>query len=154
MYLPNISKSVRSLLEDFSIKELANYPNLYGVYTQSEIVLDISEGEANNDSISDEIINLTLKISIATAKSTNEKTEYTEADRDLETIISLIIKRVRKAVLPGTRRISFQKFQKFTPESGKHRALLTFNIPAYITDFENGGVENDNRIKEIKIRYT
>lgn len=153
MYLPNISKSVRSLLEDFSIKELANYPNLYGVYTQSEIVIDISEGETNNDTITDEIINLTLRVSIATAKATNEKTEYSESDRDLESIISLIIKRVRKSVLPGTKRISFQKFQKFTPESGKHRAIVTFNVPAYITDFENESVENDHKIREIEIRY-
>jgi hypothetical protein len=154
MYLPNISKSVNTLLEDFSIKELSNYPNLYGVYRQSEIVLDISEGEANNDSINDEIINLTLRISIATGKATNEKLEYSQADNDLETMISLIIKKVRKAVLPGTKRISFSKFQKFTPESGKHRAILTFNVPAYITDFENESIENDNRIKEISIRYT
>jgi hypothetical protein len=140
-------------LEDFSIKELANYPNLYGVYTQSEIVIDISEGETNNDTITDEIINLTLRVSIATAKATNEKTEYSESDRDLESIISLIIKRVRKSVLPGTKRISFQKFQKFTPESGKHRAIVTFNVPAYITDFENESVENDHKIREIEIRY-
>ena len=144
---------MRSLLEDFSIKELANYPNLYGVYTQSEIVIDISEGETNNDTITDEIINLTLRVSIATAKATNEKTEYSESDRDLESIISLIIKRVRKSVLPGTKRISFQKFQKFTPESGKHRAIVTFNVPAYITDFENESVENDHKIREIEIRY-
>lgn len=152
MYLPAIHKSVRELLADFELKELANLPNAYGVYKQSEVALDIVEGQVNNDGITDEIIDLTLKVSIATIKLTTDKEDYDTADRDLETLISLIIKVVRKAVLPGTKRIRFESFQKFTPESGKHRCVLTFTIPAYITEF-GGSIDDELRVKEVRLNY-
>jgi hypothetical protein len=153
MYLPLVINSLRLLLEEFSLKAIANYPNLYGVYEQSEVVLDVSEGEAvGGDTISDESINLSIKVSVATGKATNLKSEYDESDRDLDTIISLIIFTLRKKVIPGGKRIKFEKFQKFTPESGKHRALISFSVIAYITDFTDV-LEDDNRIKEIKINF-
>jgi hypothetical protein len=69
-------------------------------------------------------------------------------------LISVLIKTFRKQFIPRCKRIEFKSFQKFAPDSGKYRAMLTFNIPAYITELPD--TENDitpGKIERINLNY-
>lgn len=152
MYLPAITKSIAKLLVDFEMKELPNYPNLYGVYEQSQVIYEITEGEDDGLSFTEDIINLTLKVSLACEQRTNKNDDFVSVEYDLESLISYLIQKLRKAMIPGCKLIQFRNFQKFAPDSGKYRALLTFNIPAYITKLP-GESEDNGTIERIEHRY-
>jgi hypothetical protein len=99
------------------------------------------------------VIELQLKVSLACEKRTSFGQDYDGYDGDLESLISVILWTLRGAVIPGCKQIIFNDFEKFVPDSGKWRSILTFTIPAYITDLPTKANGNDTRIKEIGYRY-
>lgn len=154
MNLPEISKNVGRILKEFGAKELTTYPFLYGIYEQSEVVFDIGSGVIESNNLIETVINLSLTIGIACEKRTvDDSGEDSDTERDLESLISALIIKLNKTTLPGTKRFQFQRFTKLTPESGKWRAALVFNIPAYLTDLEENFNDGIGKIERIEFNY-
>lgn len=156
MDLSKITDDLKILMSEFQAKELPNQPNVLAVFQQSEIIYEITDGEVTTDNLIESIINLRLKIAVASKTRTHEDDD---TGKDLNTLISVLINKLRKKTLPNCKKITFNSFNKFTPESGLWKAVLNFTIQAYLDDdledtlydFIEGS--NNAKIEEINIRY-
>lgn len=153
MYLPKVINDIKNILVDLQPRNHYEFPNVYGIFNESEIVIDISEGEAlGSDPANNAYVKLVIKVSIAIDKKSTTNSEYVQGEKDLDSLISLVIATLRLKVIPNSERIKFVNFQKFTPESGKFRALLEFSVNTLVTPIEDWIKQDASRIEEIRIR--
>lgn len=128
--LTRISDNVQnrlSLIQE--TRTLPNNPNLGGILKETTIVHVITSGEYETPNL----INLDLKVSLAC--------EYREDSanddrKSLNELITIIIATLHNSFIPGCKKTQFKKFEIFTPESGKWRALIEFETPVTMPSIE------------------
>lgn len=147
MNLKEISANIFNLLEEFEVIDLPNYPNVVGIFNESTTTFVIDSGSFEIDG-SQYLMNLSLKISLSSSSRIDD-TDFTS----LYTLISLIIQKLFKKILPNCRAINDPGFEIVSPESGAWKALLTFNIPAYIYYDDGNGNGTGTRIERIEYEY-
>lgn len=129
MSFADIADQIKSLLDEFEVKDLPNIPNLNGVFEQSELTFAIISG-----SVSGEYLNLVLNVSVASELRVDAgvSSNSSQQKRSLDSIVYGVIYKLHRKKLKGCGLMVLESFENFTPESGKWRSLLTFTIPYYI----------------------
>lgn len=126
MNLTAISENIQSILNVLeATKTLPNNPNIGGILEETTIVFAITEGSYEMMGI----VNLTLKVSLAC--QFREEPETLNAPV-LNNLISLVINTLHRKVIPFCKPMNLVKFENFTPDSGKWRAMIELTIPAHM----------------------
>jgi hypothetical protein len=137
MSFTDVTEQIKTLLEDFEVKDLPNIPNLNGVFEQSELTFAIVNG-----SVEGEYLNLSVNVSVASPLRYDDENNFLTSDqkRSLDSVVFGIIYKLHRRKLKGCGMMVLQSFENFTPESGKWRSLLTFLVPFYLK-FEGNDTE-------------
>lgn len=126
MNLTAISENIQAILNILeATKTLPNNPNIGGILEETTIVFAVTEGSYEMKNI----VNLTLKVSLACQFRDEPETLNAPVLNDL---ISLVINTLHRKAIPFCKPMNLVKFENFTPDSGKWRAMIEFSIPAYM----------------------
>jgi hypothetical protein len=143
MNLSGLNNKITELLSDFQYKDLPNLPNLNGLIESSDITSAIISGNR----IDRDIINVKINISVSATFRTNpikDICNYTDKEqKNLYSLIYAVVHKLQKRGVDGGGTLTLSSFENYTPESGKWRSLITFEVPMAI-DSEID--ENDNCI--------
>lgn len=128
MDLNILSSTIRDSLVALNAKDLPNLPNLGGVFEQTDITYAIVSGQR----IDTNTINIKFNVSIAATFRTRELDEsnyYTEAEeKNLYSLIYQVVYILQKKKSVSGGLVRLLSFELFTPESGKWRGLLAFDV--------------------------
>jgi hypothetical protein len=125
-----VSEQIKLLLDEFEVKDLPNLPNIAGIFEQSELTFAIVSG-----SVDGEYLNLSLNVSVACQlrfDAGDDSCPSYEERKNLDSIVFGVIYKLHRKKLIGCGLMRLQQFENFTPESGKWRSLLTFEVPLYL----------------------
>lgn len=117
MKLKDLDIFIGNLLTGFDTKPLPDLPNISGIFNQS----DISYAIINGDAETNDFCNVTFQISVS-------KVSRIDDTNSLYDLIYAIIYQLNKVKYPNGGLIKFLSFELFTPESGKWRALVNFQV--------------------------
>lgn len=120
MKLKELELFIGALLTNFNTKGLPNLPNIAGIFNQSDISYAIVKGEAT---ASGNFCEVTFQISASKSDRID-----TGDNTSLYDLIQGIVFTLNKIKYPSGGLINLESFELFTPESGKWRALLDFNV--------------------------
>jgi hypothetical protein len=142
MDLISISNRIQELLTDYEVKDLPNTPNLNGVFEQTDITYAIVSGQRNSDTPASIIININVSIA-AIFRVENQIDEQ----KSLYGLMRGVTFKLHKQKVPNGKLLKLLSFENFTPESGKWRTLLTFDVQV---DIENEKDENDDCLEGLQ----
>lgn len=127
MEIIELNGRIAELLKDFEVKDLPNNPNLNGIFEQTDITFAVISGQRADNS---NYITIKLNVSIAaTLRTKQEQNSYTDEDeKNLYGLMTAVVHKLQKKKIVGGGLIRLLSFENFTPESGKWRSLLTFDV--------------------------
>jgi len=127
MKLKELDIFIGNLLTDFDTKSLPNLPNISGIFNQCDISYAIIKGESDN---ANNYCDVNFQVSVS------KESRITDIDDDsLYDLIHAVIYQLNKKKYPDGGLIKFTSFELFTPDSGKWRALLDFQVSIPIDIF-------------------
>lgn len=119
MKLKELDIFIGNLLTDFDTKSLPNLPNISGIFNQSDISYAIIKGETDN---ANNYCDVNFQISIS------KESRIDDESSSLYDLIYAVIYQINKKKYPNGGLLKFTSFELFTPDSGKWRALLDFQV--------------------------
>lgn len=136
MDITKVNLKIKELLTEFESKDLPKLPNLNGIFDTTDITYAVISGQTLTNDIN--IINVKFNVSIAATIRMIE--DDTEEIKNLYGLMSAVVYKLQKQKVKDGGLIRLTGFENFTPESGKWRSLLTFDVDIAIVaekDFIN-----------------
>lgn len=128
MNIKQLDDDITNLLADFEVRTLPNLPNIGGIIEQSNITFAIVSGGI----VDNNIIKVRVNISIsATFRKdyTPTQTNYSSSEQStLYGLLQAIIFKLHKQKVTNGGFIQLVSFENFTPDSGKWRNLISFDV--------------------------
>lgn len=119
MKLKELDIFIGNLLVDFDTKSLPNLPNISGIFNQSDISYALIKGESDN---ANNYCDVNFQISVS------KESRIDNESSSLYDLVYAVIYQLNKKKYPNGGLIKFTSFELFTPDSGKWRALLDFQV--------------------------
>jgi hypothetical protein len=124
MNLTSLNLKISELLAFFQVRDLPYLPNLNGIFESTDITYALVSGQR----LGDDRDYVTIKINVSVAATLRMSEQPLEDEKNLYGLVSAVIYQLQKKKVEAGGLIRFLSFENFTPESGKWRSLLTFEV--------------------------
>jgi hypothetical protein len=128
MNIKQLDDDINNLLRDFEVKNLPNLPNIGGVFEQSDITFAIVSGAIVDVNIIKIRINISISATFRKDFST-PKSKYSSGEQStLYGLLQAVIFKLQKQRVTNGGFLELVSFENFTPDSGKWRNLISFDV--------------------------
>lgn len=142
MNLKQLDEDITNLLKDFEVRELPNLPNLNGVIEQSDVTFAIISGSIVDKNVIKIRINISLSaIFRKDVTPPHQPCNYSNYEQTtLYGLLQAVVYKLQKQKVKEGGYLELVSFENFTPDSGKWRNLISFDVDIPIIaekDFNN-----------------